>query len=239
MRVQIINATEDAKHLLMFTKQTRLNMSPDLMDEIRNWPEERKTEELAYMAKTIPSSHEFVDVTFLVSGISRACAQQMTRTRNASFAMQSQRVADVSEMEIYCPERIQSDGTKHAKYKVAVNTAVGRYKEMIADGFSPEDARGVLPMNITCNLVAKYNLRAFVDLMKTRTSLRAQGEYADVARAMKDCVLTVWPWSKPFFADKHATAISMLEAVAKELGVTPGKGPAWEIAKAVDLLRKA
>lgn len=238
MRVKLISFTDNARDLLMFTKQTRLNMTPDLMDEIASWPEEKKVAEIEYMSRTIASSWEFLDVTFLVSGISRACAQQMTRTRNASFAMQSQRVADVSEMEIYCPERIQADSTKHAKYKVAVNTAVGRYKEMIADGFSPEDARGVLPMNITCNLVAKYNLRAFVDLMKTRTSLRAQGEYADVARAMKDCVLAVWPWSKPFFADKHATAIEMIEGVAKELGVTPGKGPAWELAKAVDLLRK-
>lgn len=239
MRVTLINFTDDARHLLMFTKQTRLNMSPDLMDEIRNWSEERKTEELAYMAKTIPSSWEFVDMTFLVSGISRACAQQMTRTRNASFAMQSQRVADVSEMEVHVPERIQNNNVKLVKYQAAVNMAVGRYKEMLEDGFSPEDARGVLPMNITCNLVAKYNLRAFVDLMKTRTSLRAQGEYAEVARAMKDCVLTVWPWSKPFFEDKHAAAIGMLETVAKDLGVTPGKGPAWEIAKAIDLLRKA
>ncbi len=239
MKVTIINVTDDAKHLLMFTKQTRLNMSPDLMEEIRNWPEERKAQELDYMSKTIPSSHEFVDVTFLVSGISRACAQQMTRSRNASFAMQSQRVADVSQMEVHVPDRIAGDKMKLGKYNSAVNAAVGSYKSMLEDGFSPEDARGVLPMNITCNLVAKYNLRAFVDLMKTRTSLRAQGEYADVARAMKSCVLAVWPWAAPFFADKHATAIEMVEEVAKNLGITAGKGDGWQLAKAIDMLRKA
>lgn len=238
MRITLINQTHNALDLLLFTKQTRLNMSPDLMDEISSWPEDKKLAEIDYMSKTIPSSWEFIDVTFLVSGISRACAQQMTRTRNASFAMQSQRVADVSQMEVHVPDRIAGDKIKLAKYNAAVNAAVGSYKGMMEDGFSPEDARGVLPMNITCNLVAKYNLRAFVDLMKTRTSLRAQGEYADVARAMKACVLGVWPWAAPFFADKHATAIAMLEQVAKDLGVTAGKGPAWEIAKAIDLIRK-
>jgi flavin-dependent thymidylate synthase len=191
------------------------------------------------MSKTIRSSWEFIDMTFLVGGVSRACAQQMTRTRNASFAMQSQRVADVSEMEVFMPERIAADKVKAGTYKAAVNASVGAYKRMLQDGFTAVDARGVLPMNITCNLVAKYNMRAFVDLMKTRTSLRAQGEYADVARAMKACVLTVWPWSKPFFADEHATAIEMIEGVAKKLGLTPGNGDAWELAKAVDLLRKA
>lgn len=238
MRVTLINQTANALSLLLFTKQTRLNMTPDLMDEIESWPEEKKFAEIEYMAKTIPSSWEFVDVTFLVSGISRACAQQMTRTRNASFAMQSQRVADVSQMSVHTPDRIAEDKVKLGQYNAAVNAAVGSYKRMIDDGFSPEDARGVLPMNITCNLVAKYNLRSFVDLMKTRTSLRAQGEYADVARAMKSCVLCVWPWAEPFFADKHATAIEMLEKVSKDLGITAGKGHAWEIAKAIDLIRK-
>ncbi len=239
MRVTLINATHDALNLLLFTKQTRLTMSPDLMNEIAEWPEDKKLAEIEYMARTIRSSWEFLDVTFLVGGISRACAQQMTRTRNASFAMQSQRVTDVSSMEIYCPDRIAQDKVKKGAYDACVGASLGSYKRMLADGFSAEDARGVLPMNITCNLVAKYNLRAFVDLMKTRTSLRAQGEYADVARAMKACVMGVWPWAKPFFADEHAVAIAMIEDVAKELSLTPGKGPGWELAKAVDLLRKA
>lgn len=238
MRVSLINFTDNARDLLIFTKQTRLNMSPDLMAEIAAWPEDKKNAELEYMSRTIPSSWEFIDMTFLVSGISRACAQQMTRTRNASFAMQSQRVTDVSSMDIHEPERIVDDKVHLGTYRAAVGAALGSYKRLIEAGVTPEDARGVLPMNITCNLVAKYNLRAFVDLMKTRTSLRAQGEYADVARAMKDCVLTVWPWAKPFFADKHATAIEMIEKVAQEIGLTPGKGAGWELAKAADLLRK-
>ena len=74
-----------AADLLIFTKATRLEMRPELYDVIHGWSKQRTMEELEYMAKTIRSSWEFVDLTFLVSGITRACAQQMTRTRTASL----------------------------------------------------------------------------------------------------------------------------------------------------------
>ena len=59
MKVTLIHATPDAEDILIFTKQTRLEMKPELMAEIRSWPYSKKLEELAYMSKTIPSSWEF------------------------------------------------------------------------------------------------------------------------------------------------------------------------------------
>jgi hypothetical protein len=97
----------------------------------------------------------------------------------------------------------------------------------------------LLPMNTQSNLVAKYNLRAFVDLVTARKSLRTQGEYAGIVRDMEFAVLAVWPWAAPFFLPKEDAAITMLERVADEIGVTVGSGPGWQIAKAVDLLRSA
>ena len=66
MKVTLINYTQDAVDMLLFTKSTRLNMSPGLMSEIAKWPPSKKYEELKYMANTIPSSWEFVDYVFLV-----------------------------------------------------------------------------------------------------------------------------------------------------------------------------
>ena len=101
-----------------------------------------------------------------------------------------------------------------------------------------QDARGILPMASKSNLVAKYNLRSFVELMRTRASLRVQGEYSDIADQMKLAVLDAWPWSATFFESPHQKAIDILEAVATEEGIEPGKGIGWDIAKAIDLLRK-
>jgi len=178
-----------------------------------------------------------VDVVFLVEDVSRACAQQMTRTRAASYAMQSQRVTDVRAVKVHAPQ-FASD-SHAAMYAAATAASLASYAQLVDAGLPLEDARGVLPMNTTCNLIAKYNLRAFCDLAKTRASLRAQGEYSAVAREMRSLVIQTWPWAAPFFESEHELAIRMLEDAARQIGVKTGSGPGWDVAKAIDLLRKA
>lgn len=237
MRVSIIQYTPDAAELMLFTKNTRLNMSVGLLEQIRKWSPAKKAEELAYMAKTIRSSWEFVHVTFLIEGLSRAAAQQVTRTRNASYAMQSMRVVDASSFGVVKPKFEHGD-FQGDLWDAAQAKSFEAYKLMVDRGVAKEDARGILPLATECNLVAQYNLRAFVDLVSARSSLRAQGEYVEMVRQMRGGVEIIWSWTKPFFVSPHAAAIAMLEATAKEIGITTGTGPGWEIAKAIDLLRK-
>lgn len=232
MNVTLISATPEAVNLLLFTKNTRLEMSPGLMAEIAAWSPEKKKQELAYMASTIRSSWEFVDFVFMVEGVSRACAQQMTRTRQASFAMQSQRVTDVRKMQAINPR----PGDK--AYAQALASGQAHYAALVDAGVPLEDARGVLPMNTACNLAVKYNLRAFVDVCAARESLRAQGEYGRVVREMKRLVLERFPEFEPFFESPVRLAIDMLTVAAQALGITTGHGNGWQIAKAIDLLRK-
>lgn len=226
-----------AAHLLLYTKSTRLQLDSALMDRIKALSEEEILTELEYMASTIPSSWEFADVTFLITGVTRACAQQITRTRTASFAMQSQRVVDASGADVTNP--FPAGSALHSQFDEAQHHAIKSYESMLANGAQKQDARGILPMNVTCNLVAKYNFRSFVDLVTARSSLRTQGEYSQIVREMKEQVLDVWPWARLFFYTKHAQAISMLEQIVQDLGLETGSGTAWQIAKAIDLLRKA
>lgn len=236
MKVTLLNHTVEPVETLIFTKQTRLAMTPGLMEEIRSWPQERKLAELRCMARTIRSSWEFIDFTFLIEGVTRAIAQQITRTRTASYAMQSLRVVDAADIPVENPF---APGTaQHRVFDEAQAAAKRAYSSLIATGVPKEDARGVLPLNTTCTLVAKYNLRILADLIAARSSLRAQGPYAQLAAEMKRLVLEAVPEFECFFADPREEAFAMLEAVARELGITPGTGPAWEIAKAIDLLRK-
>ena len=237
MKVTLISATEDALHLLLFTKATRLNMTGDLMQEIWGWAEEKKAAEIAYMAKTIRSSWEFVDLCFLIEGVSRPCAQQITRTRTGSYAMQSQRVVDVSKAAVYNPYDAETEPEKCNDFVYFARQGLQNYSAMVKGGHELQVARGVLPQNITCNLVAKYNLRNFVDLVGARASLRVQGEYHDVAAELKRLAIECWPWSEPFYENRHDAAITMLEELCAQVGIEPGKGVGWEIAKAIDLLR--
>ena len=150
--------------------------------------------------------------------------------------MQSQRIVDMTDVTVTNP--YPAGHALYEKFESGSGRALCAYDTLIKSGAAPQDARGVLPMNTQCNLVAKYNLRAFVDLVRSRSSLRTQGEYAELMAQAKAEVLHAWPWSHFFFESPHDTAITELKAIASELGVLPGDGPGWRIAKAIDLLMK-
>lgn len=220
-----------AAKLLAYTKNTRLKMTAERFDSFQNVGDEELKRELEYMAGTIPSSWEFVDLVFSIERVSRATAQQITRTRTASYAMQSQRVSDMSEVT-------WDDGGKNHNYRMRI--AVNEYSNAVEQGVPLEDARDLLPIGVHCNLIAKYNLRSLVELARARESIRVQGAYRSVAEQMKAETLRVWPWAAPFFEHPYDKALKKIEAVALALADKGAiyKGEAGELAKAMDLLRK-
>lgn len=232
-----------AANVLIFTKSTRLDMTPGAFERIEQaMPNSEKVATLTEMAKTIPSSWEFVDLTFLLSGVTRACAQQITRTRSASYAMQSQRIVKMDDAVVTNPfDRDENEfgSALYVMFEDSAEAALCAYTDMVNLGASAQEARAILPMNTQCNLLAKYNLRAWIDLVRSRSSLRTQDEYATIVYQMVDRVKEQWPWVELFLADPRDVAIKDLEAIALELGVEPGAGAGWRIAKAIDLLRKA
>lgn len=228
MKVEIISATEQdpvaAAALLIFTKHTRLQMDPSGYAEMyrkcrddNDW----MVTELDYMSKTIKSSWEFLDITFSIQGVSRACAQQITRTRFTpidgdifgSYAMQSQRVTDMSGAGFHVPE----DPAGTMGYEKAMFAAIEDYQQLVDDGMKLENARGVLPINLQCNLIAKYNFRMLTDLVKARTSGRAQSEFQELANQLYQSVIDMWPWAELFFRSNNDTATSLIKDINEVL----------------------
>jgi thymidylate synthase (FAD) len=237
MNVTLINHTADAETLLLFTKATRLTLSPALINEIRAWPPERKREELKYMANTIPSSWEFVEYTFLVEGVSRAYTHQQVRTRAASYAQQTMRVLDMGEFDYVFTERNLEDRAAEALIKDCLKKIKATYKSLIALGQAPEDARGILPTNIATNIVCKFNLRTLSELAASRTGGRTQREYQRVINAMVDKVLLVHPWAEEFLFRQQRDYFAEIEAFAdREYGGNLLKK--GELLKIVDKMRK-
>lgn len=236
MKVALINYTQNAVDLLLFTKSTRLNMTPDLMQEIAKMSPEEKAQELEYMANTIPSSWEFVDYVFLVEGVSRAYTHQQVRTRAASYAQQTMRVLDMGEFEYVYTEANQEN--RKAMYFIddLLSEIKWTYRKLIALGQSPEDARGILPTNIATNIVCKFNLRTMSDLAKSRTGGRTQGEYQKVINAMIDEVLAVHPWAEKFLFKQDRDYFAELEEFAKRK--FPDLKERGELLKIIDKMRK-
>lgn len=237
MKVTLISHTQEAENILLFTKATRLTMSPGLLEEIRSKTQEEKMAELEYMANTIPSSWEFVDYTFLVEGVSRAYTHQQVRTRAASYAQQTMRVLDMGEFDYIFTDRNKEDQDAVTAIENLMKEVKETYRLLISFGQPPEDARGILPTNISTNIVCKFNLRTFVDLAKSRTGGRTQNEYQKVINGMVDEVLRVHPWAEKFLFQQGRDHFAEIEAFAqREYGNDLLKK--GELLKIVDKMRK-
>ena len=213
-------AADPARHaanVLVFTKQTRLEMSAGLMEDIAAWPEEKIMEELRYMANTIPSSWEFVEYKFLINGVTRGFTHQFVRTRTGSYAQQTMRVLNVNGWTYGTGPTIEGDYERHAEYAACMRSIADVYEDLIAMGAKIEDARGVLPTNIHTNIVAKFDLRTLADTARKRASSRTQGEYRSVMEAMLAEVVRVHPWAELFIARTFDKAAAELEDRIKTL----------------------
>lgn len=232
---------DHAMNVLLFTKNTRLQMIPGGFMKIVDMPYEEKLKQLEYMANTIPSSWEFVDYTFLIENVTRAFTHQLVRTRHASFAQQTMRVLDVSEGPGWSygtgPTIANKGGDQllNSMYSTTMDHIAEAYKLLIKNGAAIEDARGILPTNILTNIVMKCNMRTFVELVRKRSSPRVQGEYRIVLEQMKEAVRDVHPWIDIFI---NRTA----EQAAKELdeyidGHVENKEVKTKMMKLVDQMR--
>ena len=105
-------------------------------------------------------------------------------------------------------------------------------------GQATEDARGILPTNISTNIICKFNLRTMSELAKSRTGGRTQNEYITVVNAMVDAILYVHPWAEQFlFANHERDYFDEIETWAK--GRLPDMAMRNELLKIVDAMRKS
>ena len=241
MKVSLLDHTENALDLLLFTKQTRLTMTPDLLKQVRDWPMTRKLAELDYMLHTIQSSWEFVNYTFLIEGVSRAFTHQLVRHRHASYAQQAQRAVDMSSFDYVTGPSIDRDETLSLEYDAAMEMVGQAYSTLVEMGANRQDARGVLPTNICTNIVMQTNLRSLHDMALKRLCVKAQGEAQDVFRAMVDAVLGVHPYFEQFlrvWCATHGTCMFHTfpteECPVKPIVYNPDTGEAYGGGRAGD-----
>lgn len=224
-----------AATMLIFAKSTRLTMSPSLLKDILDWPQAKKEEELKYIANTIPASHEFVNMTFMIEGVSRAFTHQWVRNRHCSHAQQTMRVLNKQGWDY-----TTGPSLKGSPYEAVYDEAMAKvriaYDTMVSGGVAIEDARGVLPTNITTNILTAMNLRTFTDIIKKRSSPRTQGEYREVLEQMKAAVEKVYPWIHLFTNRTFHQATKELDTEIKALDADPVT--TMKLMKLVDLLRR-
>lgn len=140
---------------------------------------------------------EFVDYTFAIDGISRACSHQLVRHRMASYEQTSQRHVNMDEFEYVIPNSIIE--CKNEICPVLRNCNISMaipayqdlmviisdlYSEMVNAGIPEEDARYILPNACMTNLVMKINARSLKNFLSLRMCNKAQWEIRELADKM-------------------------------------------------------
>ncbi len=191
MKVSLIQYTQDARELLIFSKKTRLMNDVSDYQKIKDMTDIQKEEELEYVFGSIGSSWEFVDYVFLIEDVTRAFTHQLVRHRvGTSFAQQSLRTVNVADFKYLTTGKCKL----LPEYDIGMREIKKAYQRCIHFGAQPQDARGLLPTNILTNILFKANLRILSGIMNVRLCYKTQGEFQQVAKAIRDEVLKVHPW---------------------------------------------
>lgn len=153
---------------------------------------DQQAEELA--KKGIKAFHrvalEYVDMTFIIKNVSRAFQQQLTRTRHASFSIQSMRMVTKSGFatggHYTMPPGLDEEQQKlFHKNMLKIEEMYGN---MIWHGNKVEDARGILPLNIHSDITMHINLNALYHMLQQRLCVNTQHEFRQVAAQIKALV---------------------------------------------------
>lgn len=134
---------------------------------------------------------EFGEVIFRISGISRACANQLNRYRITSQAQKSMRYTDSSKEEFVHPFTCLkvTDACQDI-----VDTCFKFYKQLVKAGVPKEDARYYLPIGITTKMHLKCNFRELRHILQQRLDKSAQWEVRQVAQEILKICQERWPW---------------------------------------------
>lgn len=155
------------------------------------------------------STLESCHFSFAVEGVSRALLAQLTRHRQLSFSVQSQRYNKFSSdsrsggFDYVAPKTIEQKGlysSELREFEEIMYNIQKSYDKLVEMGIPQEDARAVLPNAATCNLVTSGNLRAWLEFYnKRKRGNGAQKEASDFAELIKTEIIKVEPWVKDYF----------------------------------------
>lgn len=200
-RVTLLSATPDPLGAIgaacaMYEGRVIRNLA-ELTDDDRRryWEQVKKTH--------LKAPLEFVDLHFMIEGVSRSFTHQMVRQRTAVYAQESLRFAVKENLkeEISVPPSLMRDfdadpeaghpeiDAERATWDQTIEQVGEAYNALIDMGVPAEDARGLLPHSVTTRLNYKTNLRNLLEHAGNRLCTQAQFEwrfvFAEIVNAMR------------------------------------------------------
>lgn len=182
MEIELIAYTyppgfDSIDHFLVACSQISFNSTREVMQPER------------YLKARIHDEHfsiiEHATASFLLTGLSRSCLQQLVRSRLMSYTVQSQRYVRQDANNAVCPPSIRNNPEAFAVWCETSHAAATAYGKLLDMGIPREDARFTLQQAQATKLVMSGNFRSWLHFIKLRTSSHAQWEIQGVAEAIK------------------------------------------------------
>ncbi len=134
------------------------------------------------------STFEHVAITFKTI-TNRGVTHELVRHRIASFTQESTRYVNYNNhpAQIIYPAWLfnKNIDNKRLWYNF-VYDAVVNYKDLIEEGFKPQEARGVLPNDIKTEIYVTMNIRELLHFFELRTSPAAHPDIRVLANDLQD-----------------------------------------------------
>lgn len=130
---------------------------------------------------------ECVDFEFQIEFVPRAFTHQAVRTRvGAVYSQESLRfsVKNEGQFDFAVGPSVKTE-EQLSCYLETMEMIQERYNKLIDLGVAPEDARGVLPINISTKIGIKYNLMTLMKVAEVRLCTQSQSHWANILRQMK------------------------------------------------------
>ncbi len=117
--------------------------------------------------------HYNITVRFICN---RGFTHELVRHRLAAYSQESTRYCNYtkdkfgSEITVIKPYELQEGSEEYNIWKQAMENSEKSYMSMVSSGSKPENARGVLPIDIKTEIVITTNLREWKHIFSLRTS---------------------------------------------------------------------
>ena len=157
------------------------------------------------------ATFRFAHAVFKVSDISRACQNQIVRSKHLDFLVESQRYVKQTARGFVYPAQLSHK--QQEEINIHINHTNRLYQRLLSDGVSKEDARSILPQNTMTTMYVAGNFQAWHDFLKLRVSMHAQKEIRTVAIYIWSTLAVNFPH---VFKDMEFEGMSLLTWVGKK-----------------------
>lgn len=145
---------------------------------------------------------EHATASLLLTGVSRSLLAELTRHRQLSFSVVSQRFVDEGDASVVMPPAVRNSDSEAMKDDWRNDAAQGladyqHYASILARDLprkqAREAARSLLPNAVETQLVVSGNMRAWHEMLGKREADGADAEIREVATLIREALTPVAP----------------------------------------------